>query len=84
LKKHEARKITIDRLSDWTRVLTNEIATPVVLIGICHEGKKSGQPVVLMTSDVDTKMVAAMLATAAQTLLKNPLPASNGRWEVDV
>jgi hypothetical protein len=51
MKATEVREICRQRLAGWTKKLVAEHATPVILLGIGHDGK-SGEIVLCTTEDM--------------------------------
>lgn len=51
MTKNDAEKICVERLKRWKGKLVNEVATPVLLLGVSH-GNELGKLVLCITEDL--------------------------------
>lgn len=65
----DIKAICVQRLGSWTSRLTEQHATPMVLVGVGHD-HKSGQVVVLTTEEMSQQDIVAFLALAVHHLVK--------------
>jgi len=70
--------ITIERFEGWRKRLSEEQATPMVLVGVGH-GDKAGQLVLCVPEGVDDELVVGSLRYALNAVLTaGPLPQRHG------
>ena len=65
----EIKAICIQRLGSWTSRLTENHATPVVLVGVGHD-HKGGQVVICTAEEMSRKDIIAFLAVTVNKLVK--------------
>lgn len=61
-------RITRERLRDWAKDLDSAHATPVLLIGISHDGERAGDLLLVTTNDMVTEDILAFLFWAIKGL----------------
>ena len=73
MTKELANWITRKRLGQWEARLRGEafIATPAVMLSMCHDPASQGQLVVSVTEDMPDELACAMLKEAAAIIEKN-------------
>ena len=70
--------ITKQRFDGWQKRLSEEHATPIILIGVGHE-HKSGQLVICVPEGVDDELLVGALRFALASLLQSgPTPKHHG------
>lgn len=69
MDKQEINKINIERMNSWSNKLTNHHATPIVLLGVCHDHNE-GQIVILTTepSVITNQVLLEFLKKAVKEL----------------
>lgn len=69
-------QITQERLKSWAKRLSEQHATPLLMLGMGHDAN-AGQLVVLTVEDVDDDMLVASLLFAAEQLKPGTIPKHN-------